>query len=57
MKMLQVKDFFSSSIIYYNFLLTSDLGLSSSFVVINYCFYLCLLGSSLFVDVQEGTDH
>ena len=37
--MLQVKDFISTSIIYYNFLLTSDLGLSSSFVVISDCFY------------------
>ena len=37
--MLQVKDFISTSIIYYNFLLTSDLGLSSSFVVISYCSY------------------
>ena len=40
MKMLQVKDVFSTGIIYYNFLLTSDLGLSSSFVVISYCFHL-----------------
>ena len=37
--MLQVKDFISTSITYYNFLLTSDLGLSSSFAVISYCFY------------------
>ena len=34
------EDVFSTGIIYYNFLLTSDLGLSSSFVVISYCFYL-----------------
>ena len=46
MKMLAVKNFFSTSIIYYNSLQTSTVqiesgpSLSSSFVVIRYCFYL-----------------
>ena len=54
--MLQVKDFISTSIIYYNFLLTSNLVCHHhllSLVIV----FTRLLGSSLFVDVQEGTDH
>ena len=47
MKMLQVKDFFSTSIIYHDFLQTFQLSLSSSFVVISYCFYLFIRFQSL----------
>ena len=50
MKMLQVKGFFSTSIVYFNFLQTSDLVCHHhllSLVIV----FTCLLGSSLFLDV------